>query len=194
MGFCRGLVLVLCMVGWSCTPPVANQQKTINKYFDLDGLIDDQLKLIDSLSPSLSKTAEINGVSETTEFEAADSVWAKELLIFRLADLNKPTLVDSYQKRSSIVHGDSIITYISKSPKATLVDTLGIVLQNNRPKSVWASLNSANTLFQSSKNLSLHFEPIGDEMVVSAYSVYGWQKMTSRDSTTFFVQATINLP
>ena len=86
------------LIVWSCGPAIEKRQKAIDVYYDIDGLVNEQLLLLDSISPSLLKTATINNVQEKTEFSPSDSLWQKELLIFRSADINKPMLIDSYLK------------------------------------------------------------------------------------------------
>ena len=182
------------LIVWSCGPAIEKKQKAIDVYFDINGLVDKQLLLLDSISPSLLKTATINGIQEKTEFIPTDSLWEKELLIFRSADINKPMLVDSYLKSEDKNESISSITYISKFPKSTLVDTLFISLKSTVPSQVYVSMRSQNTLFKTSKKLTLNFKDLQGQPALTDYSVVGWQKMISKDSTYFDILGSINLP
>lgn len=182
------------LIVWSCGPAIEKKQKAIDVYYDINGLVEEQLLLLDSISPSLLKIATINGIEEKTEFTPSDSLWEKELLIFRSADINKPMLVDSYLKAEVKNEYSSSITYISKSPKSTLVDTLYISLKNTVPFQIYASLRSENTLFKTSKKLKLSFKDFQGQAVLTDFSIVGWQKMISKDSTHFDIKGLISFP
>lgn len=182
------------LIAWSCEPAIEKEQKSIDTYYDIEGLVDEQLQLLDSIGPSLLKTATINGLPEKTTFTPTDSIWRKELEIFRSADINKPRLLDSYLKTEANNEGGSSIIYISKFPKSTLADTIRITFVNNLPSQIYASLRSQNTLFKSSKKLKLEFSNVHNRQIITGYSVAGWQKMVSKDSTHFDIEGRINLP
>jgi hypothetical protein len=182
------------LISWSCGPVIEKQQKSIHTYYDIDGLVEEQLLMLDSINPSLFKTATINGVQEKTVFTPTDSIWRKELEIFRSADINKPRLINSYLQTEENSENDSSITYISKFPKSTLADTIRVVFKNDLPEQIYASLRSQNTLFKTSKKLTLSFKGFQGQPVLSDFSILGWQKMISKDSTHFDIQGRINLP
>jgi hypothetical protein len=48
------------MIAWSCEPAIEREQKSIDTYYDIDGLVDEQLLLLDSISPSLLKIKSVN--------------------------------------------------------------------------------------------------------------------------------------
>jgi hypothetical protein len=173
------------LIAWSCEPAFEKKQQSIDTYYDIDGLVDEQLLLLDSIGPSLLKTATINGFPEKIDFIPTDSTWSKELEIFRSADINKPRLLDSYLQTEANNEGDSSIVYISKFPKSTLADTIRITFVNDLPSKIYASLRSQNALFKTSKKLELEFSNIQGRHLLTDYSVAGWQKMMSKEPTQF---------
>ena len=183
---------MLVMIAGACTNMENKKQKTIDVYYDINGLIDRQVKLLSSVSPSLLKTANLDGNQETDTLKLSQEEWENELSIFRSMDINKPMLVDSYTEQVKKYDAEIVTTWISKSPSNTEVDTL-IIYQSVKtsPNRIEAYLSSKNTLFKSSKRLELIFLAEKGGPLLEQYSVSGWQKMLSKDSTYFSVNARI---
>lgn len=169
--------------------------ETVNTFFDIAGLIDNQVQLLDSIGPSLLKKAIIDGVEENTQFTPSDdTIWAKELMIFKSADINKPKLVDNYDIMETQISGAKIIIYKSKYPDTTQVDSLAISFSDseNKPLTIHALLVSNNTLFESEKTLELSFKDVSGQTILSKYKIEGWQKMISKDSTIYFIEGVLD--
>jgi len=186
----RLLVYFIAFVVCSCGPN--KKLKTANSYFDINGLIDLQVKMLDSISPVLFKKAIIDGKTENSEFTPNDSTWSREFMVFRSADINKPTLINRYniiENKSN--DGRKTIFYISKERSKTLVDSLSIVFfpGNQKPSKIHAILSHDNALFSNEKTLDIYFTPDGN--LISSYKIQGWQKMISKDSSAYFVESTI---
>ena len=178
----------------SCIPEISTKVKS-NIFFDINGLIDEQIKLLDSINPSVFKKANIDGKEEVSEIKPTDSSeWSKELAIFKAIDLNRSILVDSYDIEKSSTNLN-FTRYISRYPEDTEVDTLTIEFYSDQnPKRIKAYLEAHNELFQSSKTLDMQFTGHNDISIISAYRIEGWQKMISKDSIWFLIQGTILQP
>lgn len=178
---------------WSCGPDKLIQQQSISVYYDINGLVDDQATLLDSISPSLLKSAIIDGNEAIQEIAPTDSSWEKELAIFKSADINKPILTDSYIALESVHTGIKNIIYTSKYPEATEVDSMSISFEENelKPLKIYARLSNENLLFTSKKILEISFHRINEKHLISRYQISGWQKMISMDSTNYFIDAVI---
>lgn len=181
---------------WSCVPDQTQSQKTINNYYDINGLIDDQVKALDSISPSLFKKAVIGNDEEVLEFTPFDSSWSKELMILRSADINKPILADSYLTMEIPDTERKTIIYTSKYPETTEVDSLSISYHKTilNPLRIYASLSHQNALFTSMKTFDISFLPVNNASLISGYKIRGWQKMISRDTTSYILEAVIKYP
>jgi hypothetical protein len=138
------------------------------------------------------KNASINGHEDISELVTQDSLWQKELQIFRTADINEPMLIDRYSKVEERKGDISTTSYISKSRKQTDVDTLRISFDaHGRVQKLYAFLDSENSLFKNRKEFLLHFSSIGEDQLIDEYSIKGWQKMISKDSVHFSVSGKI---
>ena len=151
--------------------------------------------MLDSVGPELYKEAVINGSSERQHFKAEVPEWAKELEVFLSADINRPMLSDSYITEEHQVNSGRSLSYISKMPRTTLVDTLSVLLsREGKLYQVHAYLENANSLFTSVKTLELNFTEKFGRQVIENYTVTGWQKMITKDSTSFNIAAYIEYP
>ena len=190
----RWLLLFLLVSGWSCGPDINKKKGPANKFFDINGLIEQQVNLLDSVSPFLLKTATIDGVDEQNLLTSLNhSTWTKELVIFKSADINNPKLADSYQFIETKISGLKTFIYTSKFPKTTKTDSLTISFDvtGNNPIKIHAHVRGSNALFESDKTLDMTFKTTNNQSMLTNYSIEGWQKMTSKDSTTYLIEGIV---
>ena len=152
--------------------------------------------MLDSIRPILYKKAVIDGKEESMEFTPTDSIWTKELMIFRSADINKSMFADSYISSEDSNSETKTILYKSKIPKSTKVDVLTITLsaQDNNPLKIHASISQGNSLFESQKILEMSLKNYQGQQRIIRYSIEGWQKMISKESTTYHIESNIKYP
>lgn len=171
---------------WSCDQSQDLRQQKINTYYDIEGLIEEQLLWLDSVSPFLYKSGTIDGQEDTEKVQPSDSVWRQEFLVFRSMDINKPILADSYNISEEETATGFTSIYISKFPRATLVDSLRIDFdQNKNPLFISAFQHSQNPLFVSEKRLEMHFDLAGSHPLLTEFRVSGMQKMITRHRVNF---------
>ena len=152
--------------------------------------------MLDSISPILYKKAVIDGKEELIELTPTDSIWTKELMIFRSADINKSMFADSYISSEDSNSETKTILYKSKIPKSTKVDDLTITLSvpDNNPLKIHAYITQGNSLFESQKILKISFKNYQGQQRIISYSIEGWQKMISKESTTYHIESNIIYP
>ena len=110
------------------------------------------------------------------------------------ANINKTTLLKSYRIEEQNGKTSKKSLYISKRPAETDVDTLEIDFdpKTNLPNAVKATLKHRNTLFSSYKRLRLFFQPFGqDDILLHKFVIEGGQKMITKDTTTFRIEANV---
>ncbi len=186
--------MVFLGIVWSCKPAAdRHKKKTIDTYYDINGLIDHQVSLLDSISPILFKAANINGKIERDSILPENADWANELIIAKSADINKSMLISSYQVVEKKLAGLPTTIYISKTPKVTYADSIAIQFtsQSQQPLAFYAALNTKNALFQSDKSLALKFDTTGQKSALISMKVEGWQKMILADTTHFSISSEV---
>jgi hypothetical protein len=174
---------------WSCTPDQNDKTSATDFFYDINGLIDEQIMILDSISPFILKKAKIGADEEIKRKDSVD--WSDELMLFRSADINKPLLKDSYEISTSSEGNFQTISYASRRPESTAIDKLSVSLtdKGNKPVEIHASFDSKNPLFATVMTLEMHFQTINGIQVLSKYVSEGWQKMVSKDSTYYSIEA-----
>jgi hypothetical protein len=91
--FCRLLTACLIAAG---TPACLNtsQQQIEQPYFDIQGYFASQINRLDSLQPTILKTAHLNGEKDIDTLKEVR--WQNELKSFKELNLNKAAWLDSY--------------------------------------------------------------------------------------------------
>lgn len=179
---------------WSCRPIEKNELEVTNKYYDINGLIDHQVKTLDSIGFFLLKNAAIDGVEESVQSsQPTFAAWTKELSIFKSADINKSMLAGSYDIIETKIADMEFLIYKSKTPESTQVDSLALsfLATEKYPLKIHACITSSNALFESEKHLDLNFKNVNKVNLLSTYKIEGWQKMISKDSTTYSIVGSI---
>ena len=182
-------------VAVACKPATENRQKVIREYYNLKGLMDKQVELLDSIGPSLYKTATIDGVSDTITYTPDSSDWYRELEIFDEADLNKPRLSGLYEITDKNSPKSHEVIYVSKDPRSTLIDSLVVstVSGNKKLMKIHAFYNTGNFFYSSSQQFRLNFTDLNGQLLLERFSITGWQKMILRDTTRYQIRAIIKL-
>ncbi|MDZ7605189.1 MAG: hypothetical protein U5K79_06290 [Cyclobacteriaceae bacterium] len=180
----------------ACLPEPDVKAPKIQSYYDIEGLIDGQIVLLDSVNPSFLKAAVVDGKEEHFQGKIANGEWKGELQILRGYDLNKPTLSDRYTTLETGDSSQKIVRYISKSPGTTLIDTLTLTFDNSRkkPLKIHAHTHSANSLFESGQTADVVFSVMDDDIIMKSYHIEGWQKLFGKAASHYSISSTLELP
>jgi hypothetical protein len=147
----------------------------ISFYFDVKGYISNQINLLNTSKPKVSKTVTVGDKVETKVINGID--WAKELEFFAESDLNKPAYVGSYD----ITENDSLKSYRLKSSGKNLVKYLIIKQKANGQEEISAQISESNYLYESEKNLKAVFE----NKKLKSYQIEGFQKVILGEKKPF---------
>jgi len=172
-----------------------NNTTVSKKYFDIDSLIDKQLVYLEKTGASLTKVASIDSVNDKANFKPDSAAWAKELEVFRHLDIiNKPIYVDAYDitDGQKDVNSNLIVRSFTAN-KEIPVKSLKLFYQGSpqRLRKLEATLNEQNSLYYTSRKLSLELEDVNEQLILSRYNVRGVQKMILRDSVRFSIASKV---
>ena len=158
-------VLILFMTIISCNSESKVEQT--KKYFDLKGLIERQIKTLNTQKPTVQKSIIMADTSENQLIKTID--WAKELELFIQADLNKPAFVQSYQVDSSSMG----VKYTLKETEKLPVKYLNVNRLGEDGISIEAYINTNNYLYETERHLKLSLR----DNQVTDYQIDGFQKI-----------------
>jgi hypothetical protein len=164
--------------------------------FNIDSLVAKQENYLAQSNAKLQKHAIINGVSDDTLLTNKE-MWKKELEIFRqLQSINKPVNRINYIVDDGLFDPSSNLTVKAFSAKTDLpVQYVRVFYQDSiaRPRKIEALYQNKNILYASSRLLTMEFENLGGQVVLTSYSVEGGQKMLMGDSVMFTIEGKITI-
>lgn len=187
----RKLSVVLLIVVSSCQL-ASDNKKEVRSYFDLNGFIH-QL-ITDQLSASkypVIKTSIANGTEEQVVVEKPDSLfWNTELTPLIKADINKPSLVDSYKINDGLKEQNSNLkklVYSAKPETNTDVIRLEIKYLENiaevRQVVVW--VETKNPVYSARQKIDLWVNRYKNQLLIDSLSIKGFNKTLLQDSLQY---------
>ena len=172
-------LLTFCALLSACNEEVKENQ--VKKYFDLKGLIDKQIKSLNSKKPVVQKIVIIADSSENQSIKTID--WSKELELFMQADLNKPAFIQSYQVDSSSMG----VKYTLKESEKLPVKYLTISRAGEDGISIEAKINTNNYLYETERHLKLSLK----NSELTDYQIDGFQKIVFGNKKIFKINGNI---
>jgi hypothetical protein len=170
------LLLKLLLVGCS----EASTPNTTKNYYDLSGLMNQQIAYLSDKQLLTQKTLKVTG-QKTESLETKDIYWKQELELFLQADINKQAYNLSYDKQEL---PDGVI-YKLKKGEDLPVQVLKIVFDEEKnPKHIEASMHTKNYLYESQKNLSMDLT----KKRLKSYQIEGWQELFIGQRKSFSVE------
>ena len=168
----------------------------ISEYYNLDSLITVQVKSLTLSNPTLHKSAQIDESSEEKRFQLDSVGWARELLIFREADINKPAYSKAYETLNGLIDVGSNLHYDEYKPFAGDMSVRYIRIyyldEIRKIKKIAIHKKEDNELFFSSLTMEMHFKGNGTEMLLDAYRINGIQKLWLKDTVFYSVAVDID--
>ncbi|MEQ9426817.1 MAG: hypothetical protein RJQ09_20510 [Cyclobacteriaceae bacterium] len=166
-----------------------DEEEALNIYFDLDTILQNQISHLKATNPTVTKKVELNGETEKTETKIDTGYWATELNLFIEADINKPSFVGAFTEERN----GNLVTYSRKDSNADGVQKFIVELfpASEQPKEINISTKNINSLYESSRTLSLKFK-LADILQLTGYQVAGKQKILSQEPTKYLVDVQID--
>ncbi len=191
----KQLLVIALVASAGCSQVVQDKIQNTDQYFDLKGLLEEQIVLLDSLRPSVEKTTHIDDEQEMQSLQLDSAGWARELEIFFEADINDPILKDAYQLKEEVL-GDSLrlTSYEAIALESAEIKFLKVFYlpEADLPRYITAAFSEKNALYNSNRLLRLEFEELEDKNVLMRYSIEGAQKMLLKDTILYRVQGENN--
>ena len=178
----------------TCSISSGNQKEArkIDAYFDLAGLMQQQVAYLSETNPKINKNAIIDGQQEALEQDSVN--WEKELNIFAKADINKPRLLSQYRTNTYTDDaGHRVTQYQNVDKHVSGVIKMEIVEDpsSNKLLNIFIESGEYNTLFTSEVELEMRFEEKKNEPRLTSYSISGFEKVILRDTMRYLVRVKI---
>lgn len=171
--------------------------------YPMDSLLESQIKFLAARKATLVKSGVIDGKPDSTTYTPADSAWRTELEMFEMMKMmNKPAIRQRLLVDDGLFDPSSNLTVkaFSEIPAKTGEKPLPLkyvrvfYLESPlKPLRIEALTEEENTMYSNTRLVQLNFSPIGNDMILTGYTVEGKQKMMLSDSVVFKLQGRILL-
>lgn len=176
----RGLLFGLFALGLGACADRGSTEQAQPVYFDLAGLIGQQVAQLGQLPAKATKSTQMNGKIDRRTGLMVN--WEQELALFAKADLNKPVLREAYTIQKTATG----ITYTAKE-SGLVVEYLRISGLGAVPDSVAIRYHEKNTLYLTQREMYLTF---ANEQLRS-YRIKGYQQMVLSDTVHYAVEGQV---
>ncbi len=187
------------LLSWAITALLAvacsQEKKSADKYFNFDGLIDDQISQLSQHMRVLGKIAEMSDRKSDTTFLPSGKGWASELEIFReLEIINRPTYQKVYKVEDSMEDSKSNLKIRQYSSSTSPVTFVRFYYQNEfeKLKKIEADIVVKNLLYSSSRSMTMEFDEEDGKPLLIRYTMNGFQKMVFSEPVHFSVMGQID--
>lgn len=151
-------------------------------YFNLDSLISQQATLLTKKGARLEKSGLVNGEWETQILAEDSALWARELDVFSLVDINKPGTVNAYDVTSTA--NQTIYQLKAKERQQGVIMHRVTYHSTGGLKTFEAFFKEENALYESERNYTMQF---ADNGLLSSYQLMGRQKVAFGDWVNYEV-------
>lgn len=163
--------------------------------YNIDSVITRQIFYLKNNGAEIRKKAVLNGQEKITIVSPKDSLdWSEELGVFLDLDvINKPIYKEQY-KVEDLADKESNLRVKSYTTTEDLpVKFLRVYYHRStgQVRKIEAKYDEANSLYTSSRFLTLEFENTSDITLLTSYYVDGGQKMFLDDSVEYTIDAGI---
>ncbi|MFD1467827.1 hypothetical protein ACFQ48_06300 [Hymenobacter caeli] len=151
-------------------------------YFDVKGLLDQQIKQLDQAHAAALKYVRLRGgPPETVRVPAVR--WADELQLFFQADINKAALRGAYAVDSARLPDGRLRRTYTRLPDHDIapVTRLNVLSAGAAPEEITADVEQQNALFTAHKHLRLDLR----QGRLAGYAVQGTQKLVLFDTLRY---------
>ncbi|MDR6237125.1 hypothetical protein [Aureibacter tunicatorum] len=170
---------------------VEQHEERKSPYFSSKKFVEDQIELLDSLRPKVSKEATLNGTSEKVILRGNKVVWEDELAIYANADITDPSLEGMY--KVAVIDkpsGGRRIQYTLDTAitRENTVKSLEIDSLEGKVVSIKAHLMEDNGLFVADRHLKMKFD---DKGLLEEYIMSSDQKILTQEQVLLNVKGEI---
>lgn len=182
------------IVGCSQRPQVAAASE--EPYFDVPGLIEQQLYWLDLLNPSVVLNTQVGTHTETATMKKDSTAWAETLQLFQKSDINRPVLRGVYEETDSLVAGQETLrvkTYRATKSNQAETPFLKIYYYDSLTNvhRIETAFREDNVLYSTHRTMWMTFSPYQGQPRLEAFETTGKQKMMLRDSVIYVARGTV---
>jgi hypothetical protein len=188
--------LVFLAVVFSLTS--CSERKKTKPLYPVDSLLNAQARYLSEKKAIVRKVVILDGKEEEISVSPKDNTaWRNELEVFTALDvINKPVNRGYYSiEEFSDSRSNLMVKSFTTKEEDLPVKYFKIYYQNKpeRLRKLEAHFNELNSLYKSSRELTMDFQQFGDTVVLTSYNIVGGQKMILDDSVQYRISGSLNV-
>ncbi|HEY5919702.1 MAG TPA: hypothetical protein VIU13_19920 [Chryseolinea sp.] len=188
----RLIVLILIGSLFSCS-----DGKKTKAMYPVDSLLQAQANYLSVKKAHLKKTVLLGGKEEEISLYPKDIIaWRNELEIFTALDvINKPinrsyySIEDLSDSRSNL----KVKSFTTTEDLPVRFIKIYYYQSPNKLRRLEAQFKESNSLYTSSRDLTMDFQQFGDTIVLTSYNISGGQKMLLDDTVQYHITGSLAL-
>jgi hypothetical protein len=178
----------------ACKP----EERTGEKYYNLDSLFHAQSEFLTSVKAELKKSATLGEEKDSTAFAPDSLGWIDELgILSTLGLINKPIYMGLYsvQNEPDSKSNLHVLSYSAIKGKIVPVPFVKIYYLGSLDniKRIEGSYTEENELYTGTQTLTIELQDVYNKTVMTSYTIEGHQKMILADSVDFEIKGRITL-
>ena len=188
-----GLFCILFILLFSCS----NIDHETTSLYSIDSLLARQSRYLTGNASRLTKVSSLGERSDTVMFTPKSiEEWNKELEIFGVINgINKPANKGFYNinilpdSKSNL----NVKTFTTKEALPVQYLRLFYQASEDKVRKIEAQYIESNALYNSTRLLTMEFQQIDDNIVLTSYEILGDQKMFLGDSVKYTIKGDVTL-
>ena len=174
------IILMSCAEGREDAAP----SQRIQEYYNVDSLLEHQIKALTANKARLVKEVVYGGKEETDTIALTEEVLEQELLMFDEMNINKPVLSGRYIKEVTAQGEFEVTRYQADEPDDLRVNYLEVYRKQGQVQRIEGLFSDRNLLYNSTRKLVLN---LNEQQLPQTYRIEGIQKMIFRDEVEYSV-------
>ncbi len=174
----KTLYILLLISAFGCVKPKAE----LEVYFDLKSLLAAQAQQLAEGNFALQKSVKVADSSETKTLTLDSAEWMDQFGLLLDFSLTEPSLTGAFDVSKT----DTETTYTLKADQRAAIKRFAII-DENQDQIMNGYLEETKTIYSNAKRMTLQLS----EGTLSSFEVAGWQKMITRDTLKYSIEAKV---
>lgn len=176
-------ILILAIFGlFSCVGEISNEIDQ-DPYFDLKGFVEENIQKLDSVQ--VAKVSQVQGDQKEVTVVYSKQDWEEEFSIFKEADINKASMLQSYKTTSS----DELLVHEALPDSKEKVKYIKVAYDNGSVSSVSIKIEDDNLFYSTTTMAAIYVN--NATKLIDKYAIETTQKIWFLDENDMKIEGKI---
>ena len=177
-----GIIFIAIFGLFSCVGEISNAIEK-DPYFDLKGFVEENIQKVDSVE--VAKISQIQEEEKEVNVVYSIKDWEEEFSIFKEADINKASMLQSYKTTTS----DNLFTHEAPPNSKEKVKFVKVTYEEGAVSSVSIKIEDDNLFYSTTTLAAIYIDK--DTKLIDHYSIETTQKIWFLDKNDMKIEGAI---